>query len=107
MLAYIEKGIKIDKEDYVRFYMYLDRCKGFEKDTLRFIFATNDTEHIQMDWAFVKPLFARAVNFKSGNDILELFEQIKNKLMLNKANSKLPKEQQTVILENIKTEFYK
>jgi hypothetical protein len=107
MKNFMEKGVKVSMENYVKFYMYLDRCKGFEKDTLRFIFAVNDTEHIQTDWEFLKPLFSRAVKYKKGKDILELFELIKSKLQLNKKNSQLPEEESKALLDKIKVNFYK
>lgn len=87
--------------------MYLDRCKGLEKDTLRFMLAINDSEHIQMDWDFIKPFFIRALNFKKGKDILELFELIKGKMILNKKNSQLPDEEQKELLTSIQTDFYR
>lgn len=107
MHQFVSKGVKISKENYVNFYMYLDRCKGLEKDTLRFIFDVNNSEHIQMDWDFVRPFFSRAVNFKTGLDVLEKFEQIKPKLVLNKKNLTLPKEEQDVLLNKIKSDFYR
>lgn len=61
---FLANGVRISKENYLDFCMYLDRCKGLEKDTLRFMLAINDSEHIQMDWDFIKPFFIRALNFK-------------------------------------------
>jgi len=103
----MDKGIKIPEEEYVKFYMYLDRCKGLEKDTLRFIFAVNETSHIQINWDFVKPLFSRAINFKQGSEILEMFEQIKAKLVLNKTNQGLPEETQKAMLNDLKMDYYR
>ena len=55
----------------------------------------------------MKPFFLRALNFKKGTDILELFEQIKLKLQLNSNNLRLPIEEQNELLHHIKTDFYK
>jgi hypothetical protein len=107
MKQFLADGVQVSKENYVKFYMYLDRCKGLEKDTLRFIFAANDTEHIQMDWEFVKPLFSRAIKYKKGKEILELFEQVKQKMRLNKKYEQLPAEEQTKMLDDLKAQFYK
>lgn len=104
---YMSRGVKISKQNYMNFCLYLDRCKGLERETMRFMHAVNDTEHIQMDWDFVKPFFIRALNFKKGQDILELFEIIKGKLVLNKGNDKLPFDERNEILRNIKTTFYR
>lgn len=87
--------------------MYLDLCKGLENDTLRFVFDVNKTKHIQLDWDFVRPLVIRAINHRSGGEVLEMFERIKNKLTLNVTNQNLPKQEQDALLEEIKSDFYR
>ena len=104
---FIDKGVTISKDNYINFYMYLDRCKGLEKDVLRFLFAVNDTKHIQIDWSFVKPLFSRATSYKKGSEVLELFDYVKQKLLPNKKNQLLPKEEKDTLMNKIKEEFYR
>ena len=77
-----------------------------EKDALRFIFAVNESYHIQIDWDFIKPLFARTIRFKGSNQILQLFEQVKNKIVLNKANENLAEGKEELLFK-LKSEFYK
>ena len=54
--------------------MFLERCKGFEEDAKRFLFLTNDTKKIQVDYSMLQPFFARAMKYKTGQDVLKLFE---------------------------------
>lgn len=72
----------------MRFVMFLERCKGYEEDAKRFVFLTNDTEVSQMDYEMVRPLFQRAIKYKTPQDILKLFEQIRKNLKLNKSSKK-------------------
>ena len=106
MKDFIDNGVIISKENYISFYMYLDRCKGLEKDVLRFLFSVNNTSHIQIDWDFVKPIFMRATTFKKGTEVLELFDYVKQKLLPNKKNELLPKEEQDALMNKIREEFY-
>jgi hypothetical protein len=107
MKEFTDMGVVISKENYVSFCMYLDMCKGLENDTLRFVFDVNRTEHIQLDWDFVRPLVIRAINYRSGGEVLEMFERIKNKLSLNVTNQKLPQAEQEALLDKIKSDFYR
>lgn len=107
MKEFMDKGVVISKDNYISFCMYLDLCKGLENDTLRFVFDVNKTKNIQLDWDFVRPLVIRAINYRSGGEVLEMFERIKNKLSLNVTNQSLPKEEQDALLDEIKSDFYR
>lgn len=63
--------------------MFLERCKGYEEDAKRFLFLSNETNNIQMDYKMVRPLFKRTMTYKSAQDVLKLFEQFRKNLKLN------------------------
>ena len=54
----------------------------------------------------LQPFFHRAMKYKSGQDVLKLFEQFRKNLKLNKSNISLTTEEKNAKLKGIKKEFY-
>ena len=54
----------------------------------------------------LQPFFHRAMKYKSGQDVLKLFEQFRKNLKLNKSNVSLTTEEKSAKLKGIKKEFY-
>jgi len=52
----------------------LEKCKGYEEDAKRFIFLTPETDNIDFNYKLVRPIFMRNMRFKTGNEVLQLFE---------------------------------
>lgn len=46
---------------------------------------TSDTETLDFSYDLVKPIFLRNMNMKTGNEVLQLFEQIRKNIKLNKS----------------------
>ena len=65
--------------------MFLERCKGFEEDSKRFLFMSSETSDIQLDYKMVRPMFQRVMKYKAAQDVLKLFEQFRKNLKLNKS----------------------
>ena len=86
--------------------MFLERCKGFEEDAKRFLFLTQETKDIQVDYKMVRPLFQRAMKFKTAQDVLKLFEQFRKNLKLNQSSKKLDAGEKSKKLRNLKKDFY-
>jgi hypothetical protein len=57
MKAMLQDGLRIEKEDFLRFTMYLNRSKGVQNDARRFLFMTNDSENLQLDYSILRPFF--------------------------------------------------
>jgi hypothetical protein len=70
--------------------LYLEKCKGYEEDAKKFVFMTSETETLDFSYDLVRPLFLRNMELKSGNDVLQLFEQIRKNIKLNRASKSLP-----------------
>ena len=86
--------------------MFLERCKGYEEDAKRFLFLSHDTEDIQMTYKIVRPIFQRAIKYKTPQDVLKLFEQFRKNLKLNKSAKKLEAKTQSIKLTTLKKEYY-
>lgn len=80
---------EINVTTFKTFILFLERCKGYEADAIRFMSLANDTEHIQIDYELMQPVMLRTIKHKSADEVLKLFEQFRKALKLNKANSKL------------------
>ena len=67
---------------------------------------SNETDNIQADYEMFRPLFLRAIKNKTAQDVLQLFEQLRKNMKLNKSNINLNPEEKTAKLKEIKGEFY-
>ena len=70
----IQNKYAVSESTFQRFVMFLERCKGYEEDAKRFLFLSHDTEDIQMTYKIVRPIFQRAIKYKTPQDVLKLFE---------------------------------
>ena len=86
--------------------MFLERCKGYEEDAKRFIFLTSDTETLDFTYDLVRPIFLRNMNMKTGNEVLQLFEQIRKNIKLNRSARNLNQEEKHTQLQQKKRDFY-
>ena len=86
--------------------MFLERCKGYEEDAKRFIFLTSETETLDFSYDLVKPIFLRNMSMKTGNEVLQLFEQIRKNIKLNKSTKSLQPSEKHELLQAKKRDFY-
>jgi hypothetical protein len=84
----------------------LERCKGYEEDAKRFIFLTSETETLDFSYDLVKPIFLRNMSMKTGNEVLQLFEQIRKNIKLNKSTKSLQPSEKHELLQAKKRDFY-
>lgn len=84
----------------------MERCKGYEEDAKRFIFLTSETETLDFTYDLVRPIFLRNMNMKTGNEVLQLFEQIRKNIKLNRGARTLNQEEKHTQLQYKKRDFY-
>jgi len=106
MKFFMQNDYRIPKSSFQNFVLFLERCKGYEEDAKRFIFLTSDTETLDFSYDLVKPIFLRNMNMKTGNEVLQLFEQIRKNIKLNKSAAKLTPAEKSEMLEAKKRGFY-
>jgi len=97
---------EVNTTTFKTFVLFLERCKGYEADATRFLTLANDTEHIQIDYKLIQPIFLRTIKHKGADEVLKLFEQFRKALKLNKAGSKLETNDRNQKLRDIKMNFY-
>jgi len=74
MKFFMQNGYLVPKKSFQEFVLFLERCKGYEEDSKRFIFLTSETETLDFSYELVRPIFLRNMSLKTGNEVLQLFE---------------------------------
>ena len=73
--------------------LFMERCKGYEEDAKRFIFLTSETDTLDFTYDLVRPIFLRNLSMKTGNEVLQLFEQIRKNIKLNRSARNLTQQE--------------
>lgn len=102
----LQNNYKVSESTFQNFVMFLERCKGYEEDAIRFLLLSSETDYIQVNYKMVKPLFLRAMQYKSAQDVLKLFEQFRKNLKINRAGKSMSQGDKAAALKNLKKEFY-
>ena len=84
----------------------MERCKGYEEDANRFFFLSAETTDIQLNYKLVRPLFIRAMTYKSAQDVLKLFEQYRKNIKLNSSGKSIDPAEKSIMVKELKKEFY-
>jgi len=82
---WLARGYDVQPRSFKDYFMFLERCKGFEEDAKRYVTLAHDTDHIQVDYAMLRGIFLRSIQSKTGPEVLKLFEQFRKTIKLNKA----------------------
>ena len=67
---------------------------------------STETETIQVDYTMLRPLFLRTMKNKTKNDLLQLFEQLRKNVKLNKSDVSLSADLKSKKLQELKQDFY-
>lgn len=67
---------------------------------------TSETETLDFSYDLVRPLFLRNMELKSGNDVLQLFEQVRKNIKLNRTAKSLSQTEKVTKLQEKRKEFY-
>ena len=102
----MQNDYAIPKKTFQEFVLFLERCKGYEEDAKRFIFLTSETETLDFSYELVRPIFIRNMTLKTGNEVLQLFEQIRKNIKLNRSTKALDATEKLEKLKAKKRDFY-
>ena len=103
---FLQNGYELNKDSFMEFVLFMEKCKGYEEDAKRFIFLTTETENLDFSYDLIRPIFLRHLAQKTGNEVLQLFEQIRKNMKLNKTAKGLNQQQRHDALMKKKREFY-
>lgn len=95
----IQNKFSIDRNTFKDFLQYLDKCKGFEDDSKRFVVLAAESRTIQVDYNIVRPFFLNIFESKKGQEVLKLFEQVRK-------NLKSPSSKGKDTLKDVRKDFY-
>ena len=102
----IQHDYNIHRASFVKFLLFMERCKGFEEDAKKFYFLTAESSHLQINYELIRPMALRIIKNKTGPELMRFFEQLRKNLTLNKANSKLEPAERQVLIKSIRKQFY-
>lgn len=81
----IQHDFNIHKASFMKFVMFMEKCKGFEEDAKKFYFLTSESSHLQIDYEMIRPMAIRIIKNKGSAEVLRFFEQLRKNVVLNKS----------------------
>jgi len=102
----IQGDYNIHKASFMKFVMFMEKCKGFEEDAKKFYTLTGQSSHLQIDYSLVRPMFVRIVKNKGGQEVLKLFEQVRKNIALNQSWNGRDGKEKGAALREIRKDFY-
>lgn len=81
----VQYDFEFHRATFMKFVMFLEKCKGFEEDAKKFYYLTAESSHLQIDYELIRPMVLRVIKNKPGSETLKLFEQLRKNVTLNKS----------------------
>jgi len=70
----VDGDYHIHKSSFMKFVMFMEKCKGFEEDAKKFLFLTQRSSHLQIDYDMIKPMAIRMMRNRGGPETMKFFE---------------------------------
>lgn len=58
----------------MKFLMFMERSKGYEEDTKKFMILSLQSSSLQIDYEMIQPYVNRVIKKKGGQEIIKFFE---------------------------------
>lgn len=102
----IQDDANLHKASYMKFLMFMERCKGFEEDAKKFLMlVTCESTRLQIDYEMCRPFVVRILKSKGGPELIKFFEQLRKNIDLNASWGKNTADK-AVELRRIRKEFF-
>lgn len=89
----VQEDYKIHQASFMKFVMFMEKCKGFEEDAKKFLLLSNQSSHLQISYQMIRPFVIRIMKNKGGPELIKLFEQLRKNILMNKSwDKREPKE---------------
>lgn len=102
----VQYDFEFHRATFMKFVMFLEKCKGFEEDAKKFYYLTAQSSYLQIDYELIRPMVLRIIKMKTGMDTLNLFEQLRKNVTLNKSWASRDASERSEKLKDIKKSFY-
>jgi len=70
----VDGDYAIHKSSFMKFVMFMEKCKGYEEDAKKFLFLTQQSSYLQIDYDMIKPMVIRIIRNRGGPEIMKFFE---------------------------------
>lgn len=102
----IQGDYNIHQNSFVKFVMFMEKCKGFEEDAKKFLLLSTQSSHLQISYEMIRPFVIRIMKNKGGPELIKLFEQLRKNIKLNKSWDKKEVAQKSVKTKQLRKDFY-
>mmetsp|Transcript_27436 Transcript_27436/g.41712 ORF Transcript_27436/g.41712 Transcript_27436/m.41712 type:complete len:307 (-) Transcript_27436:463-1383(-) len=102
----VMQDYNIPKSSFMKFLMFMEKCKGYEEDAKRFLALINQSSYLQIDYKMIQPLIKRILVHKGGAEIVKFFEQLRKNIKLNQSWNNETQEVRVKEEKALKKEFF-
>ena len=103
----IQDDANIHKASYMKFLMFMEKCKGYEEDAKKFLMlVTSESTRLQIDYEMCRPFVVRILKSKGGPELVKFFEQLRKNITLNASWGNQNTAGKSAELRRIRKEFF-
>ena len=102
----VQEDYKIHQSSFIKFVMFMEKCKGFEEDAKKFLLLSTQSSHLQISYQMIRPFVIRIMKNKGGPELIKLFEQLRKNITLNRSWDKAEPKLKGQTQKKLRKEFY-
>mmetsp|Transcript_4313 Transcript_4313/g.7289 ORF Transcript_4313/g.7289 Transcript_4313/m.7289 type:complete len:464 (-) Transcript_4313:184-1575(-) len=102
----VQRDFFIHKSTFMKFIMFLERSKGLEEDSKKFLLLSRQSSYLQIDFKMIQPLIQRLIKYKGGPEVIKLFEQLRKNITLNKQWDKVQYQDKSHLIKKLRKDFF-
>ena len=102
----IQSDYNIHQNSFVKFVMFMEKCKGYEEDAKKFLLLSTQSSHLQISYEMIRPFVIRVMKNKGGPELVKFFEQLRKNIKLNKSWDKKDVGTKSVKTKQLRKDFY-
>lgn len=103
----IQDDANLHKATYMKFLMFMERCKGYEEDAKKFLMlVTKESTRLQIDYEMCRPFVVRILKSKGGPELIKFFEQLRKNIAMNASWTGKNSAEKAAELRRIRKEFF-
>ena len=102
----VQEDYKIHQSSFIKFVMFMEKCKGFEEDAKKFLLLSTQSSHLQISYQMIRPFVIRIMKNKGGPELIKLFEQLRKNITLNRSWDKAEPKLKGQTQKKLRKEFF-
>lgn len=102
----IQSDYNIHQNSFVKFVMFMEKCKGYEEDAKKFLLLSTQSSHLQISYEMIRPFVIRVMKNKGGPELVKFFEQLRKNIKLNKSWDRKDVGVKSTMTKKLRKDFY-